>query len=79
MRAVKKTVSISEELVKEVGVIAPNFSAVVEAALIEYLHHHRLKKAMMSFGQWQERKDTSVELVNELRRENNRKYADRTD
>ncbi|TAK78474.1 MAG: hypothetical protein EPO11_01210 [Gammaproteobacteria bacterium] len=79
MSAVKKTISVSEELVKEANEIASNFSAVVEAALIEYLHHYRLQKAKESFGKWQERKDTSVDLVNKLRQEGGRKYANRHD
>lgn len=79
MSAVKKTVSISEELVKEVGHIAPNFSEFVEAALVAYLHQYRLQKAVDSFGKWQKRENTSVDLVNQLRRENKRKYANRHD
>ncbi len=78
MSTVKKTISISEELVKEATEIAPNFSAVVETALIEYLHHYRLKKAANSFGKWKNRKENSVKLVNKLRKENRRKYANRT-
>lgn len=75
MSTVKKTVSISEELVKEATAISPNFSAVVETALVEYIHQYRLKKAIESFGKWQERKDSSVAIVNELRREDSRKHG----
>ena len=77
MSAIKKTVSISEDLVKEASKINSNFSAIVEVALVDYLHHHRLEKAVDSFGKWQEREETSVHLVNQLRQENKRKNANR--
>ncbi|TAK72482.1 MAG: hypothetical protein EPO11_10040 [Gammaproteobacteria bacterium] len=37
MTKLKMTLSVSEELVKEINAITPNFSEVVEAALIKYL------------------------------------------
>ncbi|HLB41586.1 MAG TPA: type II toxin-antitoxin system CcdA family antitoxin [Gammaproteobacteria bacterium] len=67
MSSVKKTVSISKNIVKEVNTITSNFSAIVEAALIAYLHHYRIQKAVKSFGKWQKRKDSSINLVNDLR------------
>ena len=79
MSAVKKTVSIPEKLVKEASSITSNFSSVVEAALIAYLHHYRVQKAIKSFGKWQDRKDSSINIVNELRREDNRKRGNRID
>lgn len=69
MHAIKKTISVSENLVKESKTIDSNFSAVVEAALIDYLHHHKRQKAIESFGKWQEREKNSVDIVNELRKE----------
>lgn len=72
MSAIKKTVSIDENIAKEASAINPNFSAVVEAALVEYLHHHRVQKALQSFGKWEERNDSSVDIVNDLRREDKR-------
>jgi hypothetical protein len=78
MQAIKKTISISEELVQEAGSIGPNFSAVVETALIHYLHEYRLQKALNSFGKWEKRKESSVDLVNQLREEGGRNYANRT-
>lgn len=79
MGAVKKTISISEDLVKEANSITSNFSAVVEAALVDYLRHYRIKCATESFGKWQERKDSSIDLVNQLRKEDRRKHGNRTD
>lgn len=61
MSGIKKTVFISEELIKESLIIDSSFSAVVE------------KKAIDSFGKWKKRKETSVDLTNNLRKENNRK------
>ena len=67
MTAIKKTISIDEAIAKEASCIAPNFSAVVEAALVEYIQHHRTKKALQSFGQWDKRDESSVDIVKELR------------
>lgn len=74
MAAIKKTISIDEHLASEASAIAPNFSAVVEAALIEYIQHHRVKKAIQSFGKWGERKESSAEIVSDLRRQDNREF-----
>lgn len=72
MGAVKKTVSIDENIVKDAIAIAPNFSAVVETALIEYIQHYRVKKALQSFGKWGERQESSADIVSNLRREDER-------
>lgn len=72
MSAIKKTVSINEEVVKEASTIAPNFSAVVEAALVAYIQHYRTQKAIQSFGKWKEREENSASIVQSLRREDER-------
>lgn len=72
MTAVKKTISINEDILKEASTINPNFSSVVEMALIEYLHHYRIHKAAESFGKWKNRKESSVDFVNNLRKKDNR-------
>lgn len=74
MGAIKKTVSIDENIVNEAGAIASNFSAIVEAALVEYIQNYRVKKALQSFGKWSEREKNSAELVNDLRRQDDREY-----
>lgn len=79
MSAIKKTISINENVAKEASAISPNFSAVVEAALIEYIHHHRVNKALQSFGGWGKRQESSGDIVNELRREDDREYVRRND
>ncbi len=79
MSAVKKTISIDEHVAKEASALNTNFSAIVEAALIEYIHHHRLQKAMNSFGKWAEREDNSAAIVSSLRKQDDRKYSTRND
>ena len=78
MSAIKKTVSISEELVKEANTIAANFSSVVETALVHYLHDYRVQRAIDSFGKWEKRAESSVDIVNQLREESGRNYANRS-
>lgn len=72
MTAIKKTISLSSEVVKEVNTISSNFSFVVEAALWEYVRHYHMKKAMESFGTWESRDLDSISLVNELRKDEGR-------
>lgn len=72
MHAVKKTISISKNLIEEISQFESNFSAVVEVALTEYLHKVRIKKGLESFGKWKERSTDSVTLVNQLREEKSR-------
>lgn len=72
MTVVKKTVSLSSDLVEEVKIVSSNFSLVVEEALKEYLKHYYVNKALESFGKWESRAEDSVTLTNELRRENER-------
>jgi post-segregation antitoxin (ccd killing protein) len=74
MSAIKKTVSIDKNIAEEASALNSNFSAVVEAALVEYIHHHRVQKATHSFGKWEERKESSVDIVNDLRREDSRQF-----
>jgi hypothetical protein len=76
MSAVKKTVSINEEVAKEAGAINPdNFSATVETALIEYIHKHRAEKAIKSFGSWGFREEKSVDIINALRHNDDRQFV----
>lgn len=79
MAAVKKTISISEELFVEATTVSKNFSTVVSIALEEYINKLHVKKAMNSFGSWEKRKEDSVEIANQLREEKGRNYAKRSD
>lgn len=75
MSAVKKSIYITEDLLKEADAINSNFSAVVEEALIEYIHQYKVQKALNSFGHWAERTESSVDIVNHLRREDDRDFS----
>lgn len=77
MTAVKKTISIDENVAKEASIINSNFSAVVEAALIEYIHHYRFQKAVNSFGKWGEREENSADFISNLRSQDDREYVTR--
>jgi len=79
MSAIKKTISIDEDIAKEASSISPNFSAVVEAALVEYIHHHRVQKAVQSFGKWEDREEDSADIVRELRKHDDREYVTQSD
>lgn len=78
MRAVKKTISIPQELIIEVYSVSDNFSQIVTIALQEYIKHIKLQKAIESFGKWEQRSEDSITIVNKLRKDRGRKYADRT-
>jgi Post-segregation antitoxin CcdA len=73
MTVIKKTVSLSSDIVDEVQALFSNFSLAVETALKEYLHHYRVQKALESFGKWESRDKDSVALINELREEKERR------
>lgn len=73
MSVIKKTVSLSSDIVEKAQRISSNFSLLVETALRDYLHHYTVKKAKESFGKWQLRDSDSVSLVNDLRKEDTRK------
>lgn len=80
MSAVKKTISIDEEVAKEAGTYSSNFSAVVETALIEYIQRQRAQKAIDSFGKWGDRgQKSSADLVKDLRSRDDREYVSRND
>ena len=79
MSAIKKTISIDESIAKEASTISPNFSAVVEAALVEYIHHHRVQKAIQSFGKWEDQKEDSADIVRNLRKHDDRESVTRND
>lgn len=73
MSIVKKTVSLSSELVEEAKELSTNFSLLVETALRDYLRHYHVTKALESFGTWQPRDVDSVTLVNDMRDDESRR------
>lgn len=79
MTAIKKTISIDEDVAKEASALNSNFSAIVEAALIEYIHQQRIQKAVNSFGKWAEREENSADFIAKLRSQDDREYVRRHD
>ena len=76
MGLTKKSITISQDLYEATKNISDNFSSVVAAAIEEYLKKKCIEKANLSFGSWEKRKKESIDIVNELREENNRNYAE---
>lgn len=73
MSAIKKTISIDESIAREAGSFSPNFSSTVETALIEYIQRQRAKKAIESFGKWDDRgPESSADIVKNLRKQDDR-------
>jgi predicted CopG family antitoxin len=75
--SVKTSVNIPDDIFNEVKKLSDNFSAVVAEALKEYLRRKKVEKAMSSFGKWEQRDKSSVEIVKDMRKEDKRRYADR--
>ncbi|HBR16823.1 MAG TPA: hypothetical protein DD725_04325 [Deltaproteobacteria bacterium] len=76
---IRTTITIPEDIFREAKKTADNFSLLVSDALKEFLRKKRINKALSSFGKWQKRDKDSVKIVNELRKEESRKYASRAD
>ena len=77
MGLVKTSITIPDEIFRQVKEVSDNFSQAVSEALQEYLRKKKVQKAKESFGSWGDRDRSSVDIVNELRKEGGRKYADR--
>jgi predicted CopG family antitoxin len=78
MRLIKTSITIPEEVYRGVKKVSKNFSAAATEALIDYLKKERVQKAIASFGSWERRSKESVKIVNEMRSEEGRSYADRS-
>ncbi len=77
MGLVKTSITIPDEIFRQVKEMSENFSQTVAEALKEYLQKKKVQKAKGSFGSWGTRDKDSVNIVNELRKEGERNYADR--
>ena len=75
--SVKTSINIPDDIFNEAKKLSDNFSSVVSEALKEYLRKKRIERAMSSFGKWGKRDKRSVDIVNEERKEDRRRYADR--
>ena len=78
MGLIKTSITIPEDVYKGVKKVSKNFSAVATEALKDYLKKEKVRKAIASFGSWENSVKKSVDVVNEMRREEGRNYADRT-
>jgi hypothetical protein len=76
--SVKTSVNIPDDIFNEAKKLSDNFSSVVADALKEYLRKKKVEKAAESFGKWGKRDKSSTEIVNEMRKEDRRRYANRT-
>jgi hypothetical protein len=78
MHLTKTSITLPDDLLQEAKTISRNFSGLVTEALREYIRQRKIQKAMESFGSWQGREESSVDLVNEMRRDEERDYAGRS-
>jgi post-segregation antitoxin (ccd killing protein) len=76
---IKTSITIPDELFNEAKNISGNFSAFAAKAIEDYIRKNKVKKALKSHGKWADRKKKSIEIVNELRSEDGRIYAKRSD
>lgn len=67
MSLVKTSITIPEDVLTQAKEASGNFSALVTEALKEYLRKRAVKKAIDSFGAWEKREESSVEIVNKIR------------
>lgn len=67
MQLVKKSITIHEDLLAQAKEASDNVSSLVTQAIKEYLRKIAVKKAIDSFGSWEERKESNVEIVNKIR------------
>ncbi|OHE56186.1 MAG: hypothetical protein A2Z47_14565 [Thermodesulfovibrio sp. RBG_19FT_COMBO_42_12] len=76
--SVKTSINIPDDIFDEAKKLSDNFSAVVAEALKEYLRRKKVEKAAASFGKWSKRDKSSAEIVSDMRKEESRRYADRS-
>jgi metal-responsive CopG/Arc/MetJ family transcriptional regulator len=74
---VKTSVTLPDDVYNEVKKLTDNFSSVVAEALRDYLRSRKVEKALGSFGSWEERKRVSSDIVNDMRKEDLRRNANR--
>ena len=77
MKLIRASMTIPEDVYEESKKFSDNFSSLVTEALREYLKKENIRKAMESFGSWEEREEESAETVNKMRTETGRQYASR--
>ena len=78
MHLVKTSITLPDDLLQEAKAMSKNISSLVTEALREHIRQRKVQKAMESFGSWKDRENTSVDIVNDLRKEGDRDYAGRS-
>ncbi len=78
MHLTKTSITLPDDLLQEAKSVSKNFSGLVTEALREYIRQRKVQKAMESFGSWKGRAESSVDMVNEIRKDEGRDYAGRT-
>ena len=76
---IKTSITIPNDLFEEAKDISGNFSALATEAIGDYIRKKKIEKALKSRGTWAGRKKKSTDIVNELRSEDGRTYAKRSD
>jgi len=75
--SVKTCINVPDDIFNEAKKLSDNFSSLVTEALREYMRKKKIQKALSSFGKWEEREESSVDIVNKMRKEDKRRHADR--
>jgi post-segregation antitoxin (ccd killing protein) len=78
MHLTKTSITLPDDLLAEARATSKNLSALVASSLREYLRQKKLKKAIESFGAWQDHEQTGADTVNQLRSEGERNYVNRS-
>ena len=74
----RASITLPDDLLNEAKALSgDNFSSLVAKALRKYLNDMKIKKALNSFGSWKDHEEDSVDIVNELRSDKGRNYAER--
>lgn len=74
---IRTSVIIPDDIYREAKKVSDNFSSLVSEALREHLRVRKVERALESFGKWADRGQDSVAIVNELREDKGRGYAER--
>ncbi len=76
--SVKTSINIPDGIFDEAKKLSENFSSVVADALKEYIRKKKVEKAAASFAKWGKRDKKSTKIVNDMRKEESRSYANRS-
>ena len=74
--SVKTCINIPDDIFNDAKKLSGNFSSLVTEALREYMRKKKIQKALSSFGKWEDRNKSSVEIVRKMREEDKLRRAD---